>query len=137
MAAYRPLQRQDGRWDYTCTNDAGTFPLGYCHEWVEFSVDDHLTREVCDVENSRTAPFRIKYHATGHRTAEQAVACYREYQIDQLLKFEAGEGSKEQRCCEACDEWTSGIGYIHDALMIRWPLCDLHRTRYTVAKFYK
>lgn len=30
MARYQPLQRKDGRFDYTCTNDAGTFPLGFC-----------------------------------------------------------------------------------------------------------
>ncbi len=138
MAWYRPLQRKDGKWDYTCTNSAGTFPLGYCHAYRPMEPDAGMfPPSVCEAENARIAPFKDKYHDTGHRTADAAIACHREYELDQRLKFEPGENSKEQHKCGICEAWTTGKAYIHGEFMRHWELCDAHRTREFVEKLWE
>jgi hypothetical protein len=137
MAWYRPMQRKDGKWDYTCTNSAGTFPLGYCHSYRQLTPDagGHFDQATCARENESIAPFRHKYHDGGHKTGEQAEDCYREYELDQLLQFDAGENAKQQYRCGICDEWTTGSAMIAGGFR-NWHLCANHQTREFVEKLW-
>src|SRR5438045_2364290 len=103
MAYYGPLQRKDGRWDYTCTNGAGTFPIGYCSAYRELTPDGGLfPKEMCDRENARILPFKDKYHGDGHATSEEAMACYRVHELDQHLVFDANESGDTKHKCGIC-----------------------------------
>ena len=104
MAYFTPLQRNDGRWDYTCTNGAGTFPLGYCSGYRELLdsgvIKGMFTQAMLDRENARTAPFQEKYHTTGHATAAEATNCYRQHQLDQHLEFDDGVTRRPRSAAE-------------------------------------
>lgn len=116
MAYYRPLQRKDGRWDYTCTNGAGTFPIGYCFngekpfyalDWDELSdivKSLYRDREHWEDEKAKRAPRLHEYHNTGHETAEEAIACYRRYEA--LEHSRRREDEKAQKQCVVCGQWT-------------------------------
>jgi hypothetical protein len=116
MAFYRPLQRTDGRFDYVCTNSAGTFAIGYCFngdipfyasEWEGLSdVVKSLygSRERWEDEKARHAPRIHEYHNTGHDTAEEAIACYRRYEVLEHTLRREDKNSKEK--CAVCGEWT-------------------------------
>lgn len=132
MAYYAPLQRKDGRWDYTCTNGAGTFSLGYCSGYRELTVEDlrgAFTPEMVARENDRHRPFKDKYHDSGHATADEAMACYRTYQLDQQLEFSPNDDGDEQRKCQVCGTWTTGIAFFRGEMYKVFHLCKDHQSR--------
>lgn len=138
MAWYRPIQRADGKWDYACTNGAGTFPLGYCHEYRQLTPDSGgmFPPSICAKENARMEPFRAKYHDGGHSTEEEAMNCHREHELDQMLNFSDGASCEEQRKCGICNTWTTGSANVNGDSFRYWYLCDAHRTREFVEKLW-
>lgn len=140
MTWYRPLQRQDGRWDYTCTNSGGTYPLGYCAGYRELTNEGALRgmfdQSTLDRENARMAPFREKYHRNGHETADESERCYRLHQLDQHLAWDDGLLAQEQKRCEICQSWTGSFAYIHGGVSRSWYLCGDHLQRESVEKLW-
>lgn len=137
---YQALQRKsDGKFDYTSsTGSTQPHPIGYCAGWKEMSdygtaAWDKLLKESLarDIEEKR--PFKDKYHAHGHATAAEAEACYRQYELDQLLRLEGPPaGAESLHRCKApeCSEFTAGVAFLGNHL--RFYLCDAHRTREVV-----
>ncbi len=114
---YQPLRLEAGGWHYTCTNGAGTFPLGYCCHpvffakmfvpWEETSESTklaYMTKERYDQHLADTLPFRAKYHTAGHETADDAIRCYHQYLVDQCLMVH--ESQETQHKCQECGTWT-------------------------------
>lgn len=106
MAMYQPLQRKNddgtrGRWDMTCTDGSGTYPIGYCGR-----------------DGS----------CGGHDTAEEAGACWRKHRLDHDLRFD-GHESHAWRPCEVCGSLTQGRAFLVGSFAYEWPLCDVHRNR--------
>lgn len=104
MSTYQPLQRKNGtpgRWDMTCTNGAGTFPVGYC---------------------GRSGS------CGGHDTADEAAACWDKHRLDNDLKFD-GHESHTWKPCDVCASLTQGRAYLVGPFPHEWPLCDAHRNR--------
>lgn len=124
MNYYAAKQRKDSlRWDFTCKNDRNVYPVGYCAGgkiWTQVKKGEHAD----------------KYHAEGHDTAEEAVECYRQFLLDNHLRFYDGEGARTLRVCEHpdCDEFTSGKAVIQHKIMF---LCDEHRTRENVEALFE
>lgn len=122
MAYYSAKQRtSDGRWDYTCQNGAGTFPLGYCSgpELAHYSP----------------AEFHTKFHDDGHATAEGAEACHRAYELDCETKFH--EHPDEQKKCQVCGAWTMKCAFVGNTFLHRFELCEAHLNRETLETLYK
>jgi len=123
MNYYMARQRKDSlRWDFTCKNDGRIFPVGYCaggQVWCQ-AKGEHAD----------------KYHDGGHATAEEAAECYRQYQLDNHLRFDAGEGARVLRVCEHpdCEEFTGGTASVQYKVL---NLCDAHRTREVVEQLYE
>lgn len=110
MALYQPKQRKNddgtpGRWDMTCTDGAGTYPIGFCG---------------------------LAGSCGGHDTGEEAQACWNKHRLDNDLGF--GETKHQQRRCEVCAQWTTGVAYLRGEFPYEWPLCDKHRNRDGVDK---
>lgn len=116
MAWYRPLQRKDGRFDYVCTNGAGTFAIGYCFNgekpffalsWNELSdvvKSMYRDQEHWDFEKAKHAERLHEYHNNGHETAEEAIQCYARYEVlEHSFRHEDKEAMKK---CAVCDIWT-------------------------------
>jgi hypothetical protein len=104
-----------GRWDFTCKNNDKIWPTGYC----------------AGPKVAEGHPHVDKFHDGGHDTEEEARECYRQYLLDNELRFSDGEGASSQHRCRVCNEFTSGYGELNHAL---FPLCDKHRTREEVEK---
>lgn len=134
MAFYQPLQRaDDSRWRYTCTNGGGTFPVGYCAGFPNFDGVTWIGEQMIAAALAKAEPHREKYHCDGHATAEEAVACYRRYQLDLESRFDCQHSDKQERCLE-CQAWTQGFALIGQSHVI--PLCDEHRNPEIAAKHY-
>jgi hypothetical protein len=134
---YQPLQRQSGgRWDYTVSSDENrsTYLTGYCCGDFDTVWPIEPTTGLLDPEQWASAraealPFASKYHGDGHATAEEASACFLEYQLDRVLTFTNDDD--EQRKCQVCGAWTTGRATV--GLSRRYSLCDQHRSRQHVA----
>ena len=115
MTYYRPLKRAiDGRYDYTCTIDGHSYPVGYCGGQRALDVqEDELPEEV-----------RSKFHETGHATPEEACECYKQYLIDTSLRF--GTFSNQQFRCRVCEAWTETYAQMGPEV---WPVCKEHSTK--------
>lgn len=134
---YAPRQRQtDGRWDYTVASDeeGWVHPLGYCAgPWKPLEAGIALNAEQCAEYNLKHAPFAERYHVTGHTTAEDARACYRQYELDHLLRFydDPPDATTFHRCqAHGCEGLTAGLAECGEFKY--WHLCALHRNRETV-----
>jgi hypothetical protein len=131
MQYFKAMQRTDGKWDYTVTWDKATHPVGYCHAWREWTENV----QVMSPDQYATAlANQHKYHNHGHDTAEEACACYKEYQLDQHLQLGLENEGVQHRCL-ICNDWTSKVARVG-----RWgalALCDKHNNREEVAKLYE
>lgn len=134
MNYFTARQRKDGRWDFTCGNDGHVYPVGYCCERHIWNEEDEK-RFGIDAEsmNSKTDPFKEKYHTDGHATPEEAAECYLEYQLDQHMHIR--NSSSSQHKCAICDEWTQGIVTIGESRMLT--LCEKHQTKDDIRKIVK
>jgi hypothetical protein len=113
MAFYQAKQRKNddgspGRWDMTCTDDAGTYGIGYC---------------------GRSGS------CGGHGTAEEAEACWDKYRLDHDIELYVD--SQTQKRCEICAQWTGGRARLRGVFPYEWPLCDEHRNREGIDKANK
>lgn len=130
---YQPRQREsDKKWDMTVSSDdeGWCHAVGYCREWPYRGVDPKMAEispqfEIdYEREMKEALPHRDKYHTHGHETAAEASKCWREYQLDNELRFY--EDDDEKKRCEVCQEWTGGradVGWEHHIL------CKEHQTR--------
>jgi len=139
---YQPRQRiSNGRWDYTSgTNSSGIFAIGYCAGWPEHtresleakSVRGYLVEAIL-ADQEKRRPSAAKYHSDGHATAEEAVACHLQYELDTALAF-VDDPSKQERCA-TCEEWTTGRATFRgDSFLRLFALCPKHQTREDVEK---
>lgn len=101
----REIQRDGTGWHYTCRNDNRIWAVGYCR--------DH----------------------EGHTTPEEAIACYRLYQLDHRLKLD-GTWKEHYEHCKApgCETLTNGFAEVDHGTS--WALCGEHRTREMVEQLY-
>jgi hypothetical protein len=115
---YGPLERQKGGkhtgvWDYCCSNrHGGAYPVGYCAGWSErtkeqFEKDFPGHGEVFFKDQERRRPFKEKYHTDGHKTREEAIECYRQYEID--TRSGVGSTGKTHQPCLECGELTNRV----------------------------
>lgn len=134
MNYYRALQRkEDGRWDFTRTNDRVSTPTGYCAGWIEWTPEQIERIPELVRETARLEPFRHKFHTDGHATREEAVACYRRYELDTSTNLD-GRTVNASRCL-VCGEWTDRFASVSQCS--HFPLCDKHRTAEEVEKRYE
>ena len=140
MAYFSPQQRQhDRRWDYVCQDRQGTYPIGYCHkyrEWLPSHIliaSDAWRAEESKRLNEKYSKLRHNFHEDGHATAEEAVACYRKYQLDTQLRFSDKPDENEQRRCEICKEWTQHAGWLEEKY---WALCKNHQNRASIERLF-
>jgi hypothetical protein len=138
MNYYQPRQRKtDMRWDFTSMNDGHVWPVGYCDG--DF---DKVKKRIldCDILPNREAEvvklekFASKFHSNGHATCDEAVECYRQYQLDQHLRLNKHENPAELRRCAVCGTWT---GHHADIGMTTFDLCDQHLGRNWVEELFK
>jgi hypothetical protein len=90
MNYYEARQRKNSeKWDYTCTNDGESWPVGYCAE------------------------------DGGHETAQEARDCYKRFLLDQRLHLDRQMTNQQNRCVAAgCDRWTSGYAEVDQRIFI-------------------
>lgn len=139
MNTYCPAQREsDKRWDFIRINDRHAYAVGYCAGWREFSgiegMDPEAIAHFKRQHEMQYGPFKVNYHTDGHASREEAVECYRRYQLDTELKLGI-EDTGTMRKCEACGEWTT-----LSALFVTgqaWTLCAAHNNREEVEKLYQ
>lgn len=135
MAIYQPLQRTDGRFDYTCTNDAGTFPVGFCmskgrapfYSLPYSEVSDvvrnlYETEERWEAEKARHAPHLHRYHDDGHATADEAIGCYRLYEVLECCHRIVDD--ENQRKCGICGKWTQHLALIGHVIPHEYACCE-------------
>lgn len=148
MRRYAVQQRKSTkRFDYTCEVSGRVAPAGYCGGWEEPDAG-HLARmlgiagaaQFTRDFDAHIRPHKDKFHAEGHETPEEAVACYRGYLLDTMLRFTPADDEEEperdvkRKCAVSdCGEFTTGIGHITGAVAFHWPLCKAHRTREAIA----
>lgn len=117
MTAYfQPLARRvGGRFDYTRkTGSTHAHPIGYCSGGPGPGVS-------------------TKYHDDGHATADEAIACYRDFEIDTAVSYR--ETPDQQKKCATCGAWTTGGAHFGGESFHRpIPLCPEHQTRDDVAR---
>jgi hypothetical protein len=140
MAWYSPKQKIDTkRWDFTCSNSAGTFPMGYCAGWKDWTQEDadriNMPLERLKKLEEESLPFKHKYHSDGHATSAEACNCWRDYQFDQERRTYASE--ETQRKCAECGEWTNGVVVIGRELPYTFFLCPKHQDEATTKKVWE
>ena len=135
MNYYQACQREDGRWDYTRTNDGVTRPYGYCAGWVEYTKEDAMRLGEPELlrENDLTLPFKDKYHTDGHTTETEAVLCYRQYLLDQRLRLNKVLTTTQYQC-RVCGAWTNLYAELDHTY--HWPLCGQHNNLAVVENLY-
>jgi hypothetical protein len=139
MRLYSAMQHpKDNRWRYVCS---GGYEIGYCHArmiWTAEEVQRVMGNRTDPAAhaaelNAKTEPFAAKYHTDGHATAAEAEACYRQFQLDQELRFhdDNANASSQHRCkAPGCAAFTSGMALMGEFNML--PMCSLHRNRESV-----
>lgn len=136
MNYYAAKQRQsDMKWDYTCSNNNFTQPIGYCSEYIDWTPEllsrlgvpyDHPSFE-------KQRNFQHKHHNCGHETKQEARECYREYLLDQKLKLMC-ENAETQIRCKICGKWTNLYAEIETNM---WNLCEEHNNRKEIEKIFE
>ncbi|HYQ47132.1 MAG TPA: hypothetical protein VER11_34415 [Polyangiaceae bacterium] len=143
MTTYlRPLQRTDGRWDYTSgTGSSSPYPIGYCAGWrgpASGEARERLVRQFgegfvkqMDADTEALRAHQAKYHTDGHATAAEAHECHCRYQLDNELELEARSKDSAptlHRCAATgCGEFTASFAKMGQ--FKRFWLCDMHLTR--------
>ena len=99
------------------------YPHGYCTAYVTAQFQEETKRD----------EFSAKYHNSDHASSAECKACYREFQLDQLLDLEAQIGwisaCYAENCTTDTEQGASVEGYII-------PLCEEHRTIEQVTAIY-
>jgi hypothetical protein len=140
MNYYAARQREDDKkWDYTCMNDGRTWPIGYCSRFREAKLMTEggyfHTQQSADRHNS----FKEKYGPHHHEIKDQAIACYKDYLLDNDLHFwpyceltdEKPMTRTEHRCeTEGCESYKTGLCRVDQR---DFHLCNDHQTREVMA----
>jgi hypothetical protein len=109
VETWGPRKRKwDQRWDYCCFNEDQNWanPIGYC-------------------SGNGPTPF----HGDGHASREEAIACFRRYELDHEATYEM-EHPDELRRCRICQAWTNMAAAVGRAGIIRiYDLCPAHQRR--------
>lgn len=129
MNTYQVLQRKDGKWDFTVTNDSITQPVGYCAPYREVAKVSLVNQRWYEDYLAE----KDKYHGHGHDTKEEAAECYRQYLLDRKLHLMMAY-IDEQKKCEVCRQWT---GLYASCDMLNWTLCQDHNNRAEVERLFK
>lgn len=139
---YQPLQRvTDGRWNMTVSSDEEnwTHTIGFCcgkfdQVWKPYSGDsDSLawpTQEAYEAERARHAAHARFYHDNGHATADQALDCYRRYDV--LLHRREYFEQDVKKPCVVCNTWTMHRVLVGTSLPTELVLCIAHCTTWDV-----
>jgi hypothetical protein len=144
-----------GRWDYTCGNRrTGTYSVGYCSgwqydKWIERAKSPQPGTLVGDVEGleqerDQRLPSKDKYHTDGHATADEAIACFRQFKLDTSLDFLKPPATAHPQSLHACEEksktcrnYTANLATIAGSSFGSWYLCDEHLNRESVERLFK
>lgn len=133
MNYYAARQREsDKRWDYTCMNDKVVWPIGYCRPYKDLEGDPWVGQMVNPEYLEKARSFAHKHHDTGHATAEEAQACYREYQLDQHLDLHRKHLDTQFKCL-ICGEYTEEFAEVDHTTFV---LCEKHNSREEVEKLF-
>ena len=128
---YAPKQRvSNSRWDSTVSSDeeGWTHPTGYCAG----------LREVEGEDPDRTAKkleLKDKFHSDGHATAEEAMECQLQYDLDFEVCTRGAMGVQHKCAADGCEEWTNlqtRVGEFHQF----W-LCNEHTKRDELEKLMR
>lgn len=126
MAYYRPLQKENKRWYYTCTNGAGTMDEPCCSQYElcsdcgeKYLYEENLDCRTCN--NKRLV--KKENPCPGHDTPEGAIEHNRQYQIS---KAEEGLDDECQYKCKICGIWTQKYMYVPGDMWMQEYLCDEH-----------
>lgn len=124
----------DGKFDFTCENGTGAFPVGYCHAfWRYWEAKSYRGPKLSPEQIEAETRFMEKYHDSGHDTPEEAEACYKDYLLDHELKLNL-KASDQQRKCRVCKEFTEFYAMIGTASLFF--LCLEHNNREQVSLLY-
>jgi hypothetical protein len=133
MNYFGPRQRESTkRWDYTCRNDNRIWPVGYCAGWRDYTAEERRQCMMNDVWYANYESRRASYHTDGHATSDEACECYKQYQLDDGLRF--GEDSSSQKKCQVCEAWTTKRAMVGGYRS--FVLCEAHATREEVEKLF-
>jgi hypothetical protein len=128
MRYYTARQRMDKKWDFTC----GRCPVGYCAAYKEWTKEELEKFGLDEVFLQKVASFKEKHHTCGHETEKEAQECYKQYLLDQELRF--GEIQDAQYKCRICKKWTQKYASFSTSM---WFLCDEHCNREGVDQIYE
>lgn len=127
MAYYRPLQKTNGKWYYTCTNSAGTFDVECCSQFTScpdcspFCLD-YDRKGKCPKCNGRGLIDKLN-PCQGHDTPEEAIEHYR---LHNVMNAQSGFNEEEQHKCKICGEWTQNYMAFRDFFKLPIYLCEKH-----------
>lgn len=121
MSNFGPRERCNelagiGVWDYTMGTDEGHItPVGYCQAWYEYSAAEfsemfsqYSVQALIDEQEFRRR-HKAKYHIIGHKSAEEASACYRQFLIDNCISVVDFDSENP---CNKCGVPTKRVVYI-------------------------
>jgi len=109
------------------------YPIGYCHEFHSFKNDNILKDALSEQQIEEHEISKDKYHSTGHNTAQEALDCYKKYQLDNTLRLNI-KNEHEQKKCKICGEWTQLSACVDTYSYFN--LCEEHNNKETVAKIF-
>lgn len=150
MRVHQALPRKsDGRFDYTVSyGDGAARPQGYCAGYIdpdELEADLRRLMQfpgycISEAEKEAVRRTKDKYHADGHATAEEAVACFQQYELDHRTRYypptpEREAEATEQHRCQVCQAWTVGSAIVGQSRHLY--LCPEHCNRESVEKLLK
>lgn len=133
-----------GRFFYVTGNHRiGIHAIGYCRSWPWDDVSSRLIAMTISPEGmAEKRSFMAKYHTNGHDTKEEACECYRQYKLDNHLRFFSQKDTAHRHrtlyACQAtsgCSEYTASYASIGGSCQY-WILCDVHRNRENVEKLF-
>lgn len=138
MRYYKARALCGGRgWHFTVLRDDDVTPVGYCsgtpilqYMATEAARDDAIG-EMYRAELRKLEPHRHKFHDHSHATAEEALACYRQYALDVLFSFSTAKPLDE---CAECGKVTDGVAMLEG--WVRLALCADHQTREFLDKHF-
>lgn len=147
MAWYQPLERKDGGFDYTCTNGAGTFPIGFCMSLGARPFYSLPYSDISDVvkglyrdeahweaEKTKYAAHLHRYHDHGHATAEEASACYRLFEV--LLHSRRRTDESVQLKCGTCGNWTQSRVLVGSEIPYEYAVCTTCDTEDNILRLH-
>lgn len=135
----REIESKDGvgtgKFHYTKKNDGRIWPVGYCAGWRENTEEDFKRYPGLKEEIEKKKEFKINYHKEGHASIEEARECYKEYLLDNKVRFREHKDGIEGNYikCRECEKITNGYAEIDFSII---PLCNEHQKRDIISKHF-